>query len=284
MIGYFLAFVSGTFVGSFINVCVYRLPIGGSIVWPPSHCTVCGEPIKWYDNIPLVSYLVLRGQCRVCLSPFSVRYFIVELATGCVFLVAWLKTCRGELSTAQFWAFLPLLCAFLASTITDLERFIIPDEISVTGMVVGMLLSVILPEIQPRGDIFMSYLAPRIEGEHVAGLVRSGVGVVIGAGVVEIVGVAGRTILRKEAMGFGDVKFMGMVGAFLGPTRAAAILPLASVIGAVVGLAILVTRRSHRIPFAPYLSAAGFAVVLFEKDLVFAFDRFQSFMAGAVGR
>lgn len=280
MIGYAFAFLTGIFTGSFLNVCVHRLPRMSSLIVPGSHCTVCGERINWYHNIPLVSYIVLGGQCRRCLAPFSVRYFLIELLMGLLFAFAWHSLTKGRLSLVQFWAYLPLVCALVVSAVVDIQKQIIPDEVSISGIFVGFFLSAVLPSLQPKDDLLVKYLASGVSSQHLRALISSGSGIIIGAGLVHAVGVLGTMLLGKEAMGFGDVKFLGMVGAFLGPLRAVAVFFLGCLVGAVIGIALLLFRRGSRIPFAPYLSFACFGILFFTKELLWLLEKYQSLVAG----
>ena len=138
-------FVLGCMVGSFLNVCIYRMPLGLSVISPPSHCPHCRYSIPWYLNIPLVTWLWLRGQCRNCRAPISPRYFLVELLTGVTFLVCWLVF--GPKSAFLALVYAGFLAGLIAATFIDFEHFIIPDEITIGGAVVGFLCSFILPAL-----------------------------------------------------------------------------------------------------------------------------------------
>src|SRR5215472_1828391 len=136
-------FVLGCIVGSFLNVCIHRLPLGQSIVSPPSHCPHCKYSIPWYLNIPLLTWLWLRGKCRNCGAPISIRYFLVELLTGLTFLVCW--NVFGRQSAALALIYCGFLCGLIVATFIDFEHFIIPDEITIGGMLVGVVVSVLFP-------------------------------------------------------------------------------------------------------------------------------------------
>lgn len=198
-----VAFIFGACIGSFLNVVIYRVPKGESIVSPGSHCA-CGQPIKWHDNIPILSWLLLRGRARCCGRPFSVRYPLVELLTGVLFVLCWLSfPPLVALGGAVF------LSALVAATFIDLDHMIIPDVFTIGLGVFGVLLS---------------FWIPGLHGEH-TGLflldaLRSGgaaiVGLLVGSGLVLWIALLAEAVLRKEAMGFGDVKFVGAIGAFCG--------------------------------------------------------------------
>ena len=168
-------FVFGTIVGSFLNVCIHRMPRGESVVSPPSHCPHCGYSIPWYLNLPLVTWISLRGKCANCAAPISIRYFLVELLTGLLFLGAWLAF--GPRSAWLALAYCTLLAGFIVATFIDFEHFIIPDEITIGGMVAGFLLSAALPAMHL--DLFTS-----VEPAHASSIKRSLIGMAVGGGVV----------------------------------------------------------------------------------------------------
>lgn len=198
-----MAFVFGACVGSFLNVCIYRIPAGRSIVTPGSHCA-CGAPIAWHDNIPILSWLILRGRARCCGRPFSVRYPFVELLTALLFTVCWCSFPPAKALCGM------LLCAALiAATFIDLDHMIIPDAFTLGLGVVGVALSFAVPGLHGRQhELF------------IIASVRSGIdgltGLLVGSGLVLWIALLAETVLKKEAMGFGDVKFVGAIGAFVG--------------------------------------------------------------------
>ena len=197
------AFLFGACIGSFLNVVIYRVPAGKSIVTPGSHCG-CGKPIAWHDNIPIFSWILLRGRARCCGRPFSVRYPAIELLTGLLFLAAWLRLPAA-----------PAVCGFIflgclvCATFIDLDHMIIPDTFTIGLACVGIVLSAVVP---------MLHVAP--SGVFIIDSIRSVTaavqGLFIGSGLVLWIGLLAETALKKEAMGFGDVKFVGAIGAFCG--------------------------------------------------------------------
>jgi leader peptidase (prepilin peptidase)/N-methyltransferase len=196
-------FLIGACVGSFLNVVIYRLPKEESIVTPGSHCG-CGQPIKWYDNIPILSWLLLRGKARCCGRTFSFRYPFVELLTALLFVVCWLKFTPAVAVCG--WIFISCL---LAATYIDLDHFIIPDVFTIGLGVLGVLLSALVPALHGHtGDLFIV--------ESLRGTVSAIKGLLIGSGLVLWIALVAEVVLRKEAMGFGDVKFVGAIGAFCG--------------------------------------------------------------------
>jgi len=275
LVYYFLVFSLGLCVGSFLNVCIYRMPREMSLARPGSHCPFCNEPIAWYDNIPVLSWLSLGGLCRRCGVLISPRYVLVELLTGAVFV--WIYAAHRAAAPdaplahpATFGAYIALASALIAASFVDIERMVIPDEVSVGGMYVGPILCAIFPGIIEHDALLTGWLL-RVTGasgsDHLAGAVASVLGMGVGAAVIYAAGVFGKKLFRKEAMGFGDVKLMGMTGAFIGWQGALLAFFLACIFGAVIGIALLVRRRDTHIPFGPYL-AAGTLTVMVHKPAV----------------
>ncbi len=193
----------GAIVGSFLNVVIYRVPAGKSIVHPGSHC-VCGAPIKWYDNIPVLSWFILSGEARCCGRPYSFRYAFIELLTAGLFLACWLLFPPGKAIIGM--AFLSVL---ICATFIDLDHMIIPDVFTIGAGLAGVAVSFLVPSLHGASDEFFMMASLR------AGLV-SIEGLLIGSGLVLWIALIAETMLRKEAMGFGDVKFVGAIGAFCG--------------------------------------------------------------------
>lgn len=224
-----LAGIFGAMTGSFLNVCIYRIPAGRSIVFPGSTCA-CGRPIPFYHNIPILSWLILRGRASCCATPFSVRYPAIELLTALLFFGAWsIYPPVVALAGMLFIAF--LICA----TFIDLDHMIIPDRFSIGGMVLGVLLSFCIPALH------------QVEGLPVVAHIQSGitsiVGALIGAGLVYWIAVLGEIVFRKPAMGEGDVKFVGFIGAFCGWQGALFAMFGGALIGSVVLLPCLLLAR-----------------------------------------
>jgi len=272
---YFFVFGLGLCVGSFLNVCVYRLPREMSLVTPGSHCLCCNEPIAWYDNIPVVSWLRLGGLCRRCGVLISPRYLLIELLTGLVFV--WIYAAHRAAPASEplsavptLGAYVVLASALIASSFVDIERMVIPDEIAIGGMYIGPVLCAIWPNIIEHDPLLTRWLLSAVGAPgsvHLTGLAASVIGMGIGAAAIYAAAVFGKVLFRKEAMGFGDVKFMGMAGAFIGWQGALLAFFVACILGAVIGLALLVRRRDTHIPFGPYL-AAGTLVVMLHKAAV----------------
>lgn len=237
------SFSFGACIGSFLNVCIWRLPRGESIVRPGSHCPKCNAAIPWYCNIPILSWLALRGRCKDCGQPISPRYMVVEALTGLLFLAVF---CAFEstdlLLVPVYW--LVLAMAVYASFV-DIDHYILPDAATVGGIVAGPVLSWILPQLQG--------CTARLDA-----LFASLLGAGVGFGTLWLVGVLGKLAFRKEAMGFGDVKLMGAVGALFGWQAALFTIFASSFLGAFWGLVMIAfgsAKMKSRIPFGPYLCA-----------------------------
>jgi len=216
-----LAFVLGACVGSFLNVCIYRLPEDESVVRPASRCPRCGTPIAWRDNLPVLSWLLLGARCRTCATPISARYPLVEAATGGLAVLALL---RFGPSAAAAVAFL-FTAALLLITFVDFDHRFIPDEVSLPGIAVGLGAAFL-----PGGVSPLDALA----------------GAVLGGGVLWAVAWTYEHATGIEGMGLGDVKLLAMIGAFLGWQAIPVVLVVASFTGSLVGLALIFTRRGRR--------------------------------------
>ncbi|MGD0061522.1 MAG: prepilin peptidase [Verrucomicrobiia bacterium] len=246
----FVVFTFGAVIGSFLNVCVHRMPLEQSIVTPPSHCPHCNERIRWVDNIPLVSYLALRGKCRTCGARISARYFLVELLTAVLFLLMWLKLTEWDHPPVQGIYFLKgpiywmVIAGLIVATFIDFEHYIIPNEITLGGLIVGLLLSAVYPPLHDADTIKLS-------------LLRSLLGAVVGGVSLLTVAVVGRLIFRKEAMGMGDVKLLAAIGAFFGWQSTLFTILVSSLLGGVVGLVLVLGSKKgweSRIPYGPYIA------------------------------
>lgn len=229
-----LAFVFGAIVGSFLNVCIYRIPAKRSIISPGSTCA-CGQPIKWYDNIPILSWFILRGKARCCGQSYSFRYPAIEALTGGLFALAWIKY-SPVLACIYFVLIAMLICA----TFIDLDHMEIPDRFSLGIALLGVIFSVVYPqlhEIEAGYEPFFIY--------SIRGFIESITGLFIGSGVILWIAISAETILRKEAMGFGDVKLLGGIGAFVGWKAAVFSLFGGAVIGTFAILIWLLFRKKQ---------------------------------------
>lgn len=330
-----IVFVFGCMVGSFLNVCIYRMPLGKSVITPASHCPYCGYSIPFYLNVPLVTWLMLRGQCANCRAPISVRYFLVELLTGLMFLATWLA--HGRQSAAVALVYCLVMAGLIVASFIDIEHFIIPDEITFGGMVTGFVCSSIVPALHHATKVTDS-LRASFFGILIGGLVVQAVRLAgklaFGREKIDLTGetkvvftetalvlpdrevkyedmfgkktdtirfharrlelldrcyadvpvalspiklrigkdefdpeltpymeaLTDKMVLPREAMGFGDVTFMGAIGAFLGWKATIFSLMAASLFGTLVsGTLILLGKRerSAHIPFGPYIAAGA---------------------------
>jgi leader peptidase (prepilin peptidase)/N-methyltransferase len=338
-------FALGCIVGSFLNVCIHRLPLGMSVVTPPSHCPRCKYSIPFYLNIPLVTWLALCGHCKNCSAPISPRYFIVELLTGAAFLSCWLAF--GEKSAWLAIVYAIFLAGLIVATFIDFEHFIIPDEITLGGVVVGFAASFFLPLLQGANTLTEGMLKSLLGVTVGAGIIyailrlgkllfgrqrlqlptetkiiftetsmhlpdkeipyeelfyRKSDAIVLQARTVELVdrsykdvtvrlspsalqigdekispddvpcmeAVSAEIVLPREAMGLGDVKFMGAIGAFIGWQGVVFSLMVSSMIGAAVGVVLILMRRrewSSRMPYGPYIALAAAVWIFGGKKL-----------------
>lgn len=266
-----LVFLVGACVGSFLNVVIYRLPAGESVVSPRSHCK-CGKPIAAYDNIPILSWFILRGKCRHCGERFSFRYPMVELFTALVFLGLWNS---ADWASAIVWMIFAAM--MIPAALIDLDTMEIPDRFSIGGFIAGMIFSVVVPAIhnvQPSGFLVLDGIEGAIAGMQ---------GAFIGSGLILWIALVAEVVLKKEAMGFGDVKLMGAIGAFCGWQGAVFAFFGGAVIGCVLLLVCLPWMRKKdsedglRIPFGPSLALGGIVYLLFAKPYVSAyFENIQS--------
>jgi leader peptidase (prepilin peptidase)/N-methyltransferase len=344
-------FSFGCIAGSFLNVCIHRMPLGMSIITPRSHCPHCKYSIPWYLNIPLVTWLALRGRCKNCGAPISVRYFVVELLTGVAFLSCWLVFGDAghplpSMPVALVYAV--FLAGLIAATFIDFEHFIIPDEITLGGMAAGFAASFFLPSLQGATTLNIgmgrSFIGAVVGAATIYAILRLGkllfgrqrVKLPVDAKIVftetavhlpdkeipyeelyyrksDVIALRARTlelvdrgyqdvlvrlspssleiggekidpetvaymeavsaeiILPREAMGLGDVKFMGAIGAFIGWQGVMFSLMLSSMIGAAVGVTLIAMRRrqwSSRMPYGPYIALAAAVWIFGGKKLV----------------
>ena len=241
----FYAVVMGLCVGSFLNVVIYRLPLGQSLVSPGSRCTKCGYQLRWYDNVPVLSWAWLGGRCRQCRAPISAQYLIVEIITALLFvLVVWL-TPVGPLLFSR----LILVAILVALFGIDLEHQILPNTITLPGIVIGLMFSVIAPP----------------------GWQAALIGAALGAGVLYGIAAAYYLVRREEGLGMGDVKMLAMIGAFLGWKAVLVTLVLSSFSGAAIGMALIAAQRGGMklaLPFGTFLAVGALTAMLVGDPLI----------------
>ena len=241
-----VSIIFGAMVGSFLNVCIYRLPKEESIIWPRSHCPTCKKMIRFYDNIPLISYLLLRGRCRYCKGPISLQYPLVEGITALSSLFLIIKF-GPSLSYLFYFAF---VAALIAITVIDLYHQIIPDGISLPGIGVGLLTSLVNPQI----TFFNSLM-----------------GILLGGGSLFLVATLYEWMFKREGMGGGDVKLLAMIGAFLGWKAVILTILLSSLIGSITGILIMILKGKdfkYAIPFGPFLSMGAVIALFYGENLI----------------
>jgi len=260
-----LSFVFGAVVGSFLNVCIYRLPEGISIVNPPSFCPNCKYHIRWYDNIPLISYILLRGKCRNCGERISPRYFIVELVTALLFLAAYKSVGLSAVLPVYF----ALIGALIVVAFIDLKHRIIPDVITYSGIIGGVVLSFLLPMLHKNPFPWNLVVEPKL-----AALLDSLSGLFLGGGALYLIGILGEATFKREAMGGGDVKLLAMLGAFLGWKAVLLIIVISALLGAIVGVVEKIRTGASYIPYGPYLALGGLIAMFWGERIINAYLSF----------
>jgi leader peptidase (prepilin peptidase)/N-methyltransferase len=259
-----LSFIVGTFLGSFLNVCIYRVPNEISIVRPRSHCISCKTPLRFYDNIPVISFLLLRGRCKNCGAKISPRYLIVEVLSGiiCVLLV-W----EFGITLRTFFYLIFLFCLIVV-TFIDIEHMIIPNVITIPGIFMGIVygvtrtdwgnLTIFLTEANAHPYKIVSIIGSQPVFDSIFGAI-------LGGGLLYLIALLYLRLRKREGMGMGDVKLLAMIGAFLGWKSIIYVTLISSVLGTIVGLVIIVYKRGdirYALPFGPFLSLAA-ALYLF---------------------
>ncbi len=246
-------FIIGTVLGSFFNVVIYRVPRGESVVRPPSACPACGTRLRWSDNIPILGYVFLRGRCRYCGDRISSRYIVVEFLAGALPVLLYSHFGWGR----EFLVYWPLSYVLLVLSFIDLDHRILPDKVTVPGMLVGLV-------VAPLAGI--------------TGFWESLIGLVVGGGALYLIAVLGELILKKESMGGGDIKLAAMLGAFMGWKLVLVGLFVAFFIGAVVGTAVIASKPKdwdRAIPFGPFIALGAVLALLWGET---AFTWYSGFL------
>jgi leader peptidase (prepilin peptidase)/N-methyltransferase len=263
MIAKIIAFIFGSIVGSFLNVCIHRMPLGESVVWPGSHCPQCNKRIHSYDNIPFLSYIILGGKCRSCKQRIPLRYPLVELLTAIMFAALFSRFGLNY----DFFVYMVLVCGLIVATFVDISSRIIPDEISIGGIIIGFILTAVKGvHLKP-----FSY--------YPGFILNSFFGIIIGGGIIYLTGLIFDLVYFKmlkkppiqgetESMGGGDVKLLAMIGAFLGWPGALLTFFLAPFFVAVIGIINLVTKKDHTIPYGPFLSLAALLSLFWGNQII----------------
>ena len=250
------SFAMGACVASFLNVVIWRVPRGESIVSPPSHCPKCNAAIRWYQNIPILSWLALRGKCANCKAPISPRYILIETLGGVLFLAAFVHY-GLTLTTPAMWIWLSLM---IVGSMIDFDHKLLPDFVTVGGMILGLLFNGL------TSFIFHSLFS----------IVQSLLGLLFGFGLLWLIRFLGSKAFKREAMGLGDVFLMGAVGALFGPVAVLVTLILSSVFGSIVGLSMVALSKTKfgkfvEIPYGPYICLGCLAWMFYGPELVAAY-------------
>jgi len=238
--------IYGLCVGSFLNVCIYRIPLSLSLIKPGSSCPNCKTPIKFYDNIPVLGYLVLLGKCRACKHPISCRYPLIEIITGLLWLFCYLKF---DISMECF-VYIIFLSTLLVITFIDIDHRIIPDKISLPGIPFFFIGALFIPDMGYKNSLF---------------------GILLGGGSLLLIAEAYSLITRQEGMGGGDIKLLAMIGALIGWKGVFFTIFASSAIGTIVGITVMIITRNYMklaVPFGPFLSFGAFLYVFFGEDII----------------
>ena len=242
--------ILGAIVGSFLNVVIYRVPRNESIVNPPSHCPVCGHPLKWYDMVPIVSYIVLKGRCRYCGAKISIKYPLIEALTGFAFVGVGLRFGWS----LQFFEYITFSALLIAVGFTDLFDGVVPDIIVIPGAIVGLVFSALQGKAVLSSSIF---------------------GLLFLLGVFALI-----IVVTRGGMGQGDATFGAMIGSFIGFKFSVVVLVLAFILGAIIGVILLsVSHKSGKdtMPFGPYLAIAAYIVVLYGYKILLWYTKIFAF-------
>jgi leader peptidase (prepilin peptidase)/N-methyltransferase len=265
-IGIFV-FLFGLIIGSFLNVCILRIPGGKSIVMPASACPKCAAPIRPYDNIPVISYLILGGKCRTCKTPISPMYPLVELLTGLLFLACYLAF--GLTVESLKWAVFSAIMIVLV--FTDLRERLLPDVVNYTGLALGLALSFFIKPTDGTALWIANHMFEFPPPAPVLSFADAIFGAAFGSGLLWLVSEAYFRLRGREGMGLGDVKMMLMAGAFLGTKRTLLTILAGSLLGSILGVAVILARRKeadYELPFGTFLGMAALLVVFFGTPVV----------------
>lgn len=243
--------ILGLIIGSFLNVCIYRLPKNESIIKPASHCPTCKKEISWFDNIPILSFIILGGRCRFCKSRISYRYPLVEFLAALASAILFIRFGFS----INFLVYSILSFGLIVAAFIDFEYKIIPDEITIGGLVLGIFLSIVWPNIHNTMLIKKS-------------IIDCVLGILVGGGSILLSGILGKFFFKKDAMGGGDIKLLAMIGSFIGWKKILLTFFLAPFFGIFFGIYFLIKYRNHYIPYGPFLSLASFAAILFGDDII----------------
>lgn len=252
-------FIIGLCLGSFLNVCIWRIPKNESVIFPPSHCPNCHKTIKWCENIPIVSWLFLKGRCSSCKQPISFRYVFVEVLTAILLLIIWFKIRTMNHPFILLCVYVNTLSLLVITFFVDLKHKIIPNQLLYLVGGIGIVLVIIFPEVAGLGSRYFAFL-------------NAITGFIVAGGSMAIFYFIGKKLFKKEILGFGDVKFIATIGLCLGAQSFAwfFVVLVASCLGTIFGLILICFKNfrwSNEIPFGPFLAIAGYIWIIFGKDL-----------------
>jgi leader peptidase (prepilin peptidase)/N-methyltransferase len=270
-----LVFITGTCIGSFLNVCIWRIPRGKSIVTPPSGCPKCGHMLPWYENIPLLSWLALRGKCSGCGNPISSRYFFVELLTGMLFFILWWKIVQDRQPLSLALVYFPLTALIITTVFIDIEHFIIPDLTTFPLMLVGVITAALFPY---NWHIFGYPLQAAGITAHIYGAVYSLLSMAAGYLIMAALLKLGKFIFKRDALGWGDVKYIAAVAACIGLRGAFFTLLLGSLFGAAFGLVMIIKKKARgttALPFGPFLAGATYIWIFYGERLMVLYQHLK---------
>lgn len=256
---FILSFILGSIIGSFLNVCIYRLPREESIVYPGSHCTSCKKSISFYHNIPILSYIFLGGRCSHCNSKISFGYPLVEILSGLLFVATLWKF--GMILDTLFY--LLFISELIVITFVDLKHMIIPNVITYPGILVGILYNALTTNWQNSLELVSNFsfgFQNFFELLNEVPILDSLFGVILGGGILLLIAYTYEIIRKRQGMGMGDVKLLALIGAFLGWQGVFFVIFLSSILGSIVGLSIIITRKGdlkYALSFGPFLSIAA---------------------------
>lgn len=239
-------FTFGACIGSFLNVCIWRLPESQSIVSPPSKCPNCNKPIRFYDNIPIISYIWLWGKCRACRKPISIRYPLVEIITG---LFACITAIKFGISYEALIYFI-FIAALIVTTFIDIDHQIIPDIISLPGIAIGLLFSIVFESLHYKDSL---------------------IGILIGGGSLFLIAWGYHFFTGKDGMGGGDIKLLAMIGAFIGWKGVFFTIFVSSATGSIIGIMLMLIKQKDlklAVPFGPFLAIGAILYIFFGPELL----------------
>ncbi len=264
LIIYILGFIFGSIIGSFLNVCIFRIPEGKSLVFPPSHCRNCKNPVRFYHNIPLLSYIFLKGRCSFCGVKISPIYPLVELVSGLITVLMLFLYGPG----IKTFSYLLIAYTLIVVTVIDIKHFIIPNVITLPGIIIGIAVNALRTDWNALGTEIQTLTFSHIPYFIYRYPIFDSIGgAITGGGVLLLIALVYQYLRKTEGMGMGDVKLLAMLGAFLGIKSVVFIIFVSSLIGSVVGISLMLYKKGnlqYAIPYGPFLSLAALVYMLLD--------------------